>query len=99
MNVQQFSDRVRHIVAAKDNLNYTAKFVFDEGVVFLDGTVRPNVVVEEDKPADCTIEMSLKDALDFLNGQLNPTMAFMMGRMRVDGKMGVALKIAEMVKN
>ena len=43
--------------------------------------------------AQCTISMSDENFVNLLGGNLNPTMAFMSGKIRVTGDMGLALKL------
>lgn len=40
-----------------------------------------------------TLSMSAKDYLDMLNGKLNGQMAFMTGKLRIAGDMGLALRL------
>ncbi len=40
-----------------------------------------------------TITSSAQDYLDIVNGKLNPQMAFMTGKLRIAGDMGLALKL------
>src|SRR5438874_10245859 len=40
-----------------------------------------------------TISMAAHDYLDMVNGKLNPQMAFMSGKLRISGDMGLALRI------
>ena len=42
---------------------------------------------------DITISMSAKDYLDMVAGKLNGQMAFMTGKLRIAGDMGLALKL------
>ena len=43
--------------------------------------------------ANCTISMAAQDYLDLVNGKLNPQMAFMSGKLRISGDMGLALRM------
>ena len=98
MSLDLFTEKVKDIVTKDDNLNYKVKFIFEEGVVYVDGTVKPNIVSNEDNSADSSIKMSLENAHKFLDGNLNSTMAFMMGQIKVDGSLGVAMKIVKMIE-
>jgi putative sterol carrier protein len=40
-----------------------------------------------------TISMTAQDYLDLLAGKLNPQMAFMTGKLRISGDMGLALRL------
>jgi len=68
------------------------KFDFgDEGKIFLDGTA--NKVSNEDAAADTTIKVKLEDFVAMAQGQLDATAAFMQGKLRVEGDMGVAMQL------
>jgi putative sterol carrier protein len=47
----------------------------------------------EDASAQCVISMSAADFMAMIKGALNPQMAFMTGKLRVKGDMGLALKL------
>jgi putative sterol carrier protein len=75
-------------------LNAKVNFKFDEGVIHLDDTVSPTVVKSEDISAACVVKMSLENFDKLLAGDLNPMMAFMTGKMKIDGDKGIAMKLA-----
>jgi putative sterol carrier protein len=45
----------------------------------------------------CTVACSDSDFLAIVNGRLNAQMAFMMGKLKIQGDMGLALKLAQLL--
>lgn len=67
-----------------------AKFVIPgEGAIMMDG----NGVRAGDEEADVTLTADADTFRAILDGDLNPTAAFMTGRLSVDGNMGLAMKL------
>ncbi|MCU0906697.1 MAG: SCP2 sterol-binding domain-containing protein [Rhodobacteraceae bacterium] len=68
----------------------SAKFVIEgEGAIMLDaGGVRA-----ADEVADVTLTADVDTFRAILGGDLNPTSAFMQGKLRVDGDMGTAMRL------
>ncbi len=95
MSLESLTEQIRTVVGTDSDMKAKVKFATDEGTVFIDTTQVPNVVTNEDQDADCTLEISAKNALKMLDGDLNPMTAFMMGKLKVKGDMGVAMKIAQ----
>lgn len=61
-----------------------------EGSIFVDqGEARKG-----EGPADVTLTASPETLRDIMSGTLNPTSAFMSGRLALDGDMGSAMKLA-----
>ena len=88
--LQEITDRMRDAVGADSGLGASVKFDFgDEGVVFIDG----GTVSNDDNPADCTIQVSKSDFEDMATGKLDPTMAFMSGKLKIHGDMSVAMRL------
>ncbi|SLN29399.1 SCP2 sterol-binding domain-containing protein [Oceanibacterium hippocampi] len=78
----------------ESGLDATIKFDFgDDGIVFVDGASSPNKVSNEDLDADCTIRMSKDDFESMVAGDLDATTAFMMGKLKIEGNMGLAMKL------
>ncbi len=69
----------------------TAKFVIeDEGAIMLDS----DGARAGDEDAEVTMTADAETFREILDGTLNPTAAFMSGRMTIDGDMGAAMKLA-----
>lgn len=68
----------------------TAKFVIPgEGSIIVD----PEGVRAGDDPAEVTLTADREVFEGILNGSVNPTMAFMTGKLKVEGSMGLAMKL------
>lgn len=48
-----------------------------------------------DKP-DVTFSMNDEDVFDLISGKLNPQQAFFQGKIKIQGNMGLALKLTEL---
>lgn len=75
---------------------------FDGSIQFTiedEGTIRvaDGTVTTEEGDADCTISASLDTFQDMFNGDLDPTAAFMTGKIKIDGDMGVAMKLGQLL--
>ncbi len=68
----------------------SAKIVIkNEGAILLDATgARAG-----DEDADVTLTASADTFIGILEGTVNPTAAFMMGKLSVDGNMGLAIQL------
>nr|WP_275116104.1 SCP2 sterol-binding domain-containing protein [Aliiroseovarius subalbicans] len=68
----------------------SAKFVIEgEGAVVVDG----NGARASDDDADVTLTADAEAFQDMMSGALNPTTAFMTGKLAVDGDMGLAMQL------
>ena len=73
-----------------DGFDGLAKFVIPgEGAIMMDASgVRAG-----DDPADVTMTASTEVFQAILAGEMNPTMAFMSGKLAVDGSLGLAMQL------
>ena len=55
-------------------------------------------VRQADEPGQCTISMTDEDFVSMINGKLNAQMAFMSGKLKVKGDMGLAMKLAQVLQ-
>jgi putative sterol carrier protein len=81
-------------------LNHTVLFdLGDDGKVLLDATnnevkITPNPASDD---AETTLVLSTENMIKLMNGDLNPMVAFTMGRLKVFGSKGLALKLSSLL--
>jgi putative sterol carrier protein len=94
MDLPEITNKIKGRVGEDSGLDATVKFdMGDEGVVFVDATKTPNEVNNENVDADCTIILSVENMNAIMSNELDPVTAFMMGKLKVEGSMGIAMKI------
>ena len=91
------SDIINQAVAALNeklagaNFDGSAKFDIEgEGAVVIDG----DGARASDEDADVTLSADAETFQGIMSGDTNPTGAFMTGKLKVDGDMGMAMKLA-----
>lgn len=91
MSVQDIAEKIRSRV---ESSGFDRSVKFDtggDGVILIDGAT----IGTADGPADCTIKLSLDDLESLIAGDLNPTMAFMTGKLKIEGDMSVAMALSQ----
>lgn len=72
----------------------TAKFdITGEGTVMMDSSGARAA----DEPADVTLTADAETFQSIIEGETNPTSAFMTGKLSVDGDMGMAMQLASVL--
>jgi putative sterol carrier protein len=74
------------------------KFVLGEDVILIDGSGDSNVVSTEDADAACSIITDTDTFTKLKNGELNPMMAVMSGKVKIKGDMGLAMKLQSLIQ-
>jgi len=76
-------------------------FVADAGKYFVDLKNLPGGCgnVGADTQADVTLTLSRDDFVQMFAGRVSPTSAFMSGRLKVKGDLGLAMKLEKIVKS
>jgi putative sterol carrier protein len=98
MSVESATAAIRVKASSAAPLGHTILFdLGGDGVIFWDGTQTPPVVDNTTRDAETTITISLDNLDNLIAGQLNPTMAYMTGKLKIQGSMGVALKMGELL--
>lgn len=100
MDHQGLMETLRSRAALAPKLGYRVKFELgDDGVILFDGTEMPAVISAEDGEADATLRLSLESMEKLIQGALDPTLAYMTGKLKISGSMGVAMKLASMLED
>jgi len=100
MSLENLTDQVKGQSLQLAALGYKVKFdVEDEGMILIDGTVNPVVVTNDDDEADCVISLNESNLEKLIAGDLSPTLAYTLGQIKVDGSLGVAMKLASLLES
>jgi len=100
MSLESLTDQVRGVAEDNDKLGYTVKFVLDDGsIIRWDGTGFRPKVDNEDGEVDTEIKLTAENLQKMINGKLSPSLAYMSGKLKVTGKVGVAMKIADLMED
>lgn len=95
MTLQEATAKVQKMAANNGGkVNARINFQFEDGMIHLDDTVSPTVVTNTPADAPCTLKMSIDNFGKMLSGDMNPMMAFMTGKMKVEGDKAIAMKLA-----
>ena len=88
MELSDIVEKMQAAVEKAGGLDKSVKFDFgDDGQITASGSD----VKAEDGDADCTISVSKDDFVSLAQGELDPMMAFMSGKLKVAGDMSVAM--------
>ena len=68
----------------------------EEGAIFFDAAVAPAQITMEDKPADATLFCSAETFSKMMSGEIDGMRAFMMGKLQVEGDMGLAGRLSNL---
>ncbi len=100
MTVENLKKQIEEKLKFAPPLGVKFKFnLGDTGTLLVDGTQNPAVVSEEDADADTTFICTPDVMQGLLSGSQDPTMAFMTGKLKVQGSMGNALKLASLLED
>lgn len=101
MEFDQIVDEVRNRANDLSELNHTVLFdLEDTGKILIDATGDEVVVTPnpDDDDAETTLVMSPENLQKLISGELNPMIAFTMGKLKIFGSKGIALKLSSLLE-
>jgi|SaaInlStandDraft_2_1057019.scaffolds.fasta_scaffold172532_2 putative sterol carrier protein len=101
MDFDQIVDAVRSRADDLTELNHSVLFdLEDEGKILIDATSDEVVVTvnPDDEDAETTLVLSSDNLEKLIAGDLNPMVAFTMGKLKIFGSKGVALKLSSLLE-
>lgn len=99
MNVDQIEAQMKSRALNFMGLGALVKFDFGNDALFIDGRTTPPQVSRTGGTPDTTLTISPENLVKLADGKLAPTLAFMTGKLKVSGNMGVAMKLANMLED
>ena len=73
----------------------SVKWVVDSEVIFMNP--ENGEITDEDAEADCTITTDMETFKGMYDKSVSPQAAFMSGKMKIAGEMGIALKLLSVI--
>tara|TARA_R110000868_G_scaffold223510_1_gene475413 strand:- start:13 stop:315 length:303 start_codon:yes stop_codon:yes gene_type:complete len=96
MDLATLTAKANEAVSAGGDFKKKVKFDFGSaGQLFIDGA--NGVADNSDGDADATVKVDWDDFQKLVAGQLDPTMAFMQGKLKVIGDMSVAMQLQSLM--
>ena len=98
MTLEEITSTMSAKIGEKGGINgKTVMFDLGDSCITVDGKSSPAVVNNERGDADCTIKLDLDLLGKLIAGEQNPQMAFMSGKLKVEGDMGIAMQISSLL--
>lgn len=97
MNVQELTTFLKDRAGEAPVMDLSIKLnLKGDGVIHVNSHGEKNIVSNENLPADCTVTVSPDNFKKLIAGKLNPMMAMMTGKLKIEGDMSVAMKLKDM---
>jgi putative sterol carrier protein len=98
MSLESATEGLRAKATAAAPLGHTVRFdLGGDGIIFWDGTGAVPRITNEASDAEVTLILSISDLEALAAGTLDGTMAYMSGRLKIEGAMDVAMKIGQIL--
>ncbi|HIJ62714.1 MAG TPA: sterol-binding protein [Rhodospirillaceae bacterium] len=69
----------------------------EQGVWLVDARRMPPEFVDAETDADCLVRCSAENLMRILEGKLDPMLAYTLGKIKLKGSMGVAMKLVSAI--
>lgn len=91
--ISSVSEKLAHVPV----LGARYKFELGDDVICMDATQSPPVLTKGDGEADTTLTCAPDVLQAIIDGTQDPTMAYMMGKLKIKGSMGYAMKLSSLL--
>ena len=99
MTAEKIAQTLESNLAAFAGLGYKVAFdLGEDGAIAIDASGSTPALVDATDDVDCTIRISAENLVKLIDGELNAMMAYTLGKLKVDGSMGVAMKVAALLE-
>lgn len=100
MTFQEIENTIKDKLKLPVPFQARVKFDFGEkGLLFIDSTKSPPEVSYEDAEADVSLYCDMDLFASILQGAQDPNIAYMMGKLKVKGSMGLAMKLTSFLED
>ncbi|MEO0577265.1 MAG: SCP2 sterol-binding domain-containing protein [Pseudomonadota bacterium] len=94
--LETLTEKVRGIVADKQALGFDVLFdLGGTGVMHVAGDSTPMQISNEKKSAEAVFIVTPEDFGSMMTGELQPMMAYMSGKLKVEGDLSRAMQVAQ----
>lgn len=94
MSIESITQQIKQKFSLAPDINARIKLDFgDDGLLFIDATQSPPVLSHDNKDADVTLRCKTELFEAILGGSQDPNIAYMMGKLKIEGSLGLAMKL------
>jgi putative sterol carrier protein len=101
MSLETITQQLKDKMAFAPHIKAKVLFDFgDDGVIYVDSTETP-AAISHDAPEEFDVSLTCsRDTFEgIVNGTQDPNIAFMMGKLKVKGSMGLAMKLNSVLED
>lgn len=100
MSLETITQKIQDKLTTAPSVNAKIKLDFGlDGVVFVDATQATPTVNNEDQDADTVLQCDIETFKDIVSGTQDPTLAYMTGKLKILGNMGIAMKLNSLLED